>query len=216
MGGYAELLNINGYVLVLLEYCLWFYLVYLGRRFYNERTANLLLIGGVIVSSVLSYFIYYPASVSSARAAWPFERWGLVWGVLLFTYFVNSKELVKPTRSKIALLLTACLILGIAYLKYKTVYFWGEYLLKIVLGFAIITQLFTLSSKRSFGNKASFFLGGISYEVYLSHGFIMHVLDKNLPNLPSGVFILATVMITILYSAIIHSIGKPIVKKIRA
>lgn len=209
-------MNINGYVLVLLEYCLWFYLVYLGRRFYNERIANALLIGGVIVSSLLSYFLFYPNSDSSARAAWPFERWGLVWGVLLFAYFLKCKDVAKPTKSKLVLLGTLCLVLGVAYLKYKGVFFWGEYLLKIVLGITIITFLFTLSSKRTFGNKASFFLGGISYEIYLSHGFVMHVLDDVFPEMQSGAFVLSTVVLTIVYSTIIHSIGKPIVKMIRA
>lgn len=108
------------------------------------------------------------------------------------------------------------MVLGVAYLKYKGVFFWGEYLLKIVLGVTIITFLFILSSKRTFGNKACFFLGGISYEVYLSHGLVMRVLDNVAPNLSSGAFILTTVILTVVYSTIIHSIDKPIVRMIRA
>lgn len=202
-------------MLVLLEYCLWFWLASLGRRWYGAKTANLLLIGGVVVSSLASYFTYYPSTESSARAAWPFERWGLVWGVLLFWLFPKVKQMVSPTMVKTIVACVLCLVLGVAYLKFKTEFFWGEYLLKIVLGVVIITFLFILSSKRTFGNKAAFFLGGISYEVYLSHGFIMRVLDDVCPSLVSGVYILLTVMLTIVFSTVIHYAGKPIVRMIR-
>lgn len=63
------------------------------------------------------------------------------------------------------------LVLGVAYLYFKTVFFWGEYLLKVVLGVVLITLLFILSSKRTLGNRVADYLGDISYEVYLSHGF---------------------------------------------
>jgi len=202
-------------VVVLLEYCLWFWIISLGRKFYNENTAIVLLVSGVVVSSVLSYFMTYPTSETSARAAWPFERWGLVWGVLLYAFFAKAKQFVLPDKAKVATLAFLCCALGVAYLKSKMEFFWGEYLLKIVLGLAIIVFLFTISSKRAFGNKVAFFLGGISYEVYLSHGFVMHVLDDCCPTMPSGAFILTTVALTIAFSTAIHYIGKPIVKAIR-
>lgn len=104
------------------------------------------------------------------------------------------------------------LVFGIAYLSFKPVFFYGEYLLKIVLGLIIIIFLFTLSSQRKFGNRTINFLGEISYEVYLSHGFIMLLLKTFIPQLSSGLFVLMTVILTIGFSTIVHYIDKPIVK----
>lgn len=53
--GYENLFHINNYVVVLLGYCLWFWLVCQGRRWYGRRTANTLLVGGVIASSLGSF-----------------------------------------------------------------------------------------------------------------------------------------------------------------
>ena len=107
------------------------------------------------------------------------------------------------------------IVFGIAYLRFKPVFFYGEYLLKIVLGLVIIILLFTLSSQRTFGNRAINFLGEISYEVYLSHGFMMLLLKTFIPNISSGLFVLLTVILTIIFSSVIHYIDKPIVKLCR-
>lgn len=214
-GGVKMLLSINPYVLVLLQYCLWFYLVWLGRKFYDKCVADALLVVGVIVSSMVNYFMAYPDATSSSTAAWPFERWGLVWGILLFAYFNPIKGFIGFKWNKAVLFGLLSILLGGCYIKFKTEFFWGEYVLKIILGLVIILFLFILSSKRSLGNKAAFFLSEISYEVYLSHGFIMLVLDNACPNVSSGVYILLTVTLTIAFSTVIHYMGKPIVKAIR-
>ena len=133
---YASLFHINNYVVVLLGYCFWFWLVYQGRRWYGHRIANTLLVGGVIISSLGSYFF-----MEKDANYWCYERWGLVWGVLLYD---------------------------------------------------------------------------ISYEVYLSHGFVMGVIEWFHPELSSGVFILSTVIITICFSAAVHTVGKVLVKWCRA
>lgn len=205
---FLTLVHINGYVLVLLQYCLWFYLVTLGRYFYGERTAQLMLIIGVAVSSLVMYFCFDAND-------WCYERWGLVWGVLLFLYMPKVKRLVKPNVQKIVAFGLLGFMLGAAYLKFKPVFFYGEYLLKIVLGMTIILLLFTLSSQRKFGNKAINFLGDISYEVYLSHHVVMTVLSSLFPLLPSGCFILITVLGTIMLSAILHHVGSFLVKRCR-
>ena len=108
------------------------------------------------------------------------------------------------------------LFAGLAYLKYKPVFFYGEYLLKIMLGILILTFFFLASSNKKLGNKIITFLGGISFEVYLSHGFMMKVLGNH-SNLPSGMFILTTIAMTILFSWIVHSwVSRPIVSRLRA
>ena len=208
---YASLFHINNYVVVLLGYCFWFWLVYQGRRWYGHRIANTLLVGGVIISSLGSYFF-----MEKDANYWCYERWGLVWGVLLYLFLPEIKKRVCPSKNRILLFGVLSLVLGVAYLYFKTVFFWGEYLLKVVLGVVLITLLFILSSKRTLGNRVADYLGDISYEVYLSHGFVMGVIEWFHPELSSGVFILSTVIITICFSAAVHTVGKVLVKWCRA
>ena len=167
-----------------------------------------MLIIGVAVSSLVMYFCFDAND-------WCYERWGLVWGVLLFLYMPKVKRLVKPNVQKIVAFGLLGFMLGAAYLKFKPVFFYGEYLLKIVLGMTIILLLFTFSSQLKFGNKAINFLGDISYEVYLSHHVVMTVLSSLFPLLPSGCFILITVLGTIMLSAILHHVGSFLVKRCR-
>lgn len=208
-GEYGNFFYINNYIIVLLEYCLWFYLVYIGRNLYSGKVANILLVVGVAISSFVMYFLF-------DGNEWCYERWGLIWGLLLYLNFSLIKRFVKSNWSKIFIFGLISLILGIAYLKFKTFFFYGEYLLKILLGLVVILFVYILSSQRILGNKAILFLGRISYEVYLSHGLVMIVLKNVMPELSSGIFIVLTVLITILFSAMIHYIGKPIVRYCRA
>lgn len=210
-GGGGNLLFINNYVVVLLGYCLWFWLVRQRRRWYGHRIANTLLVGGVIISSLVSYFF-----AEKDAGFWCYERWGLVWGVLLYLFLPEVKKRVSPSKSRILLFGVLSFVLGVAYLHFKTVFFWGEYLLKVVLGLTLIALLFILSSKRTLGNRVADYLGNISYEVYLSHGFVMGVIGRLYPRLPSGVFILSTVIVTICFSAAVHAVGKPLVRWCRA
>ena len=128
---------------------------------------------------------------------------------------LSEQGAVKPKTCKILFWGVLSIVFGIAYLRFKPVFFYGEYLLKIVLGLVIIILLFTLSSQRTFGNRAINILGEISYEVYLSHGFMMLLLKTFISNISSGLFVLLTVILTIIFSSVIHYIDKPIVKLCR-
>ena len=213
------LYSINSYVVVLLQWCVWFYIVEWCRiKWFTTRKilTDWLLISGVIVSSLYLYF-FVDAEVS-ADAGWCFERMGLVWGVLLYRYFDKVIVWMEKSRvTKVVVLTIIGGILGVSYLKFKIVYFWGAYLLKIVLGFALLLLLFTATSNRRFGDVISNWLGGISYEVYLSHGMVLGLMAVLLPTgINSGVFILSAVIVTLILSTGVHAIGKPIVKKLRA
>lgn len=215
---YSILWYLNTYVAVLLQWCVLFYIIEICKQKFfstNDRLADSLLIVGVIISSLYNYF-FVEAEVS-AEAGWCFERMGLVWGVFLYRYYDNFVTWMDKNRmAKVIVLGLLGGILGVAYLKYKIVYFWGAYLLKIILGLVLILFLFTATSNRKFGDKASLLLGNISYEVYLSHHIMMAALICWLPmGVNSGVFILLTVLSTLVVSTILHSIGKPIVNKLR-
>lgn len=155
------LYEINNYVLVLLQYCFWFYIVQICKKKWfpnNICLSDGLLIGGVMISSLLLYFCV-DAEVS-AQAGWNFERMGLIWGILLYRFFDKVVVCMNSHRwLNVTILTILGGVLGIAYLKYKIVFWGGEYLLKVILGLVLILLLFTWSSNRKFGNKVSLWLG---------------------------------------------------------
>ena len=110
-------------------------------------------------------------------------------------------------KKLLSLFLCACLlagILGVGYLMGKGIPFWGDYVLKIVLGAAILGFMLTLNGKISIGNRVSRGLGIISYEVYLLHDAAFSLLEHLLPGVSSGVFILTSLLITMILSLIVH------------
>jgi len=77
---------INSYVVVLLQWCVWFYIVEFCRiKWFAERKmlTDWILMSGVVISSLTLYF-YVDAG------AWCFERMGLVWGVLLYRFTTKA------------------------------------------------------------------------------------------------------------------------------
>jgi len=108
-------------------------------------------------------------------------------------------------------------VLGVGYLKFKMIYFWGAYLLKIVLGGVLLLLLFTATSNRKFGDTFSNWLGSISYEAYLSHGMVLSLMSFLLPlDFNSGAYILISAIVTLSLSAGVHAIDKTLVKRLRS
>lgn len=215
---FSILYSINSYVVVLLQWCIWYYVVEMCRiKWFTERRmlADWILMLGVIISSLVLYF-FMDAEVS-AEAGWCFERMGLVWGILLYRYYDKVVAWMQAFRvTKVIVLTIIGGILGVSYLKFKIVYFWGAYLLKIVLGFTLLFLLFSATSNRKFGDTISNWLGSISYEVYLSHGMVLGFMSLMLPvGVNSGVFIFLAVIMILLLSTGIHAVDKPFVKWLR-
>ncbi|MBD5266812.1 MAG: acyltransferase [Bacteroides sp.] len=204
------LVYLDRYVAVLLSYCLWFWcLEMLGNHFgWTRGTIDIINISGVIISSLVLYFFI-------SGSGWCFERIGFIWGLLLFRYFPSFLNwLKKNEKPKRIIFLLASLALGIAYLKYKSTYFFGEYLLKIMLGFVILVGMSLWSYRMNFSKKILLFLGGISYEIYLLHVFVLEMLAKHLP-MPSGLLITTAIALTVILAYIINLIAKPLVEKAR-
>lgn len=214
----SKLIHINNYVVVLLGYCVWFYLVMKCKEWLKIRklwVTDLLLIAGVAFSSLYSYYSAGSSGVS-ADMGWCYERWGLVWGLLMHRFFLLIKDWTVSYRiGKFVLFSVLALVCGVCYLKFKDVYFYGEYLLKIILGVVIIVWMLLLTVKRKFGNRLSLYLGDISYEVYLSHGMVMSILVLLCPHLSSGMFIFTTYLITLLFSIGVHAVSSRLVKRWR-
>lgn len=217
-GAYAfrSLWYINDYVLVLLQYCVWFYIVMqLKKKFaISNRIADMMLIIGVVVSSLISFF--FTDRGASGLLGWRCERFGLIYGLLFFRFSRSIKEwLMRNRLPKIILFIILSVLIGLIYLQFKNVIFWGEYILKIILGAIIIFCVLLLSVKRQFGNKFSFWLGRISYEVYLLHTIIMSAIIKIMPDLSSGVFIMATYVLTLVFATGINWCSGAIVMRLR-
>ncbi len=209
---------INSYVLILLEYCLWFYCIKLIARIFkitNKWIVDGLLILGVVASSL---YLYLPSDGGDNEPlGWCYERYGLIWGIILYRFMPQIKTwLTQNRRSKLILFLVLTMMLGLAYLKYKTVYFYGEYLLKIVLGFAIIVFLLLVTIGREYKNRIVIYIGSISYEIYLLHVIVIGNLMELAPNLSSGKFIIITYAVTVIMAALVHWLSKRLVGCLRS
>lgn len=204
--------NIPGFVVVLLQYCLLFFIVMFlhWKLKLKSSICYALLILGVTVSSLCLYFMSH--SEISAQMGWCYERIGLIWGLLLFLFLPYVANFISKRRvAKMALLGMSSLLLGVAYIMNKTVFFYGEYLLKIILGLSIILFLFAVTQKRNYGNAAITHLGNISYEIYLSHGLVMRIVGLYFQNLSSAAFLWLSITLILIFSTVIHLLSSKLV-----
>ena len=212
-----SLIDIPGFVCVLLQYCaLFFVVMHCQQRFkITPSICHAIMIAAVVGSSLFLY-LSSPDAKNSSEMGWCYERMGLVWGLLLFlsiakiVEFMNSRWFLKTLA-----LGFLSVTLGVAYLMTKSVWFYGEYLLKIVLGFVIVSFVLFLSRKRSFGNAVVNHLGAISYEIYLSHELVMRVILYLFPTVSSGVFLVLTMTFTIAFSTAVHKVSSKLVSRVR-
>ena len=190
---------IGGWVRWLLVCYLIFWLCY---RFLPETYRDWAVCGLVAAFSLAVYLS------KQSGTTWCPEVLGFVWGILLgrwknrFTDWTDKGWLAKNAG--------LCLlsgVLGVGYLMGKGIPFWGDYVLKIVLGMAILGLILGLNTKISIGNRVSRLLGAISYEVFLLHDVSFFMLEKVFPGLNSGVFILMSLLVTAALSLAVQRIS---------
>ncbi|MGN0182421.1 MAG: acyltransferase family protein [Candidatus Ornithomonoglobus sp.] len=201
----SSVIRINGWVEWLL---VCYFMFWIGHFFIkNYKIGSIVLCCLVSAFSIILYWMKTKGIVTSTT--WCTEVYGFIWGTLLMSfgnkikYFFQRKWLIN-----VATFCFIALMFGILYLKYKPIVFVGDYLLKIVLGIAIISLILVFNSKISIGNKVSWFLGEISFEVYLIHGHVFHLISRACSNMTSGVFILLSMAITVFIATIIHYLCK--------
>lgn len=207
-----SLLHINAWVKMLLLLYVLFYLVY--KVFAHEKYS---LVRDVVLCVLVMTVSIAGKCVSNRIAGvWPTECLGFLYGILLARYMDQIKRLLHRTKSQhiIALLILSG-VLGVVYLKFKYIYVWGDYLLKIVLGMAILCTIFVVTGQLKIGNKASLFLGTISYEVYLIHEKVFALVDRLSVSMESGTFILLSLVLTFFISSGVYYASKPLILKIR-
>lgn len=140
---------------------------------------------------------------------WPTESWGFIWGILLARYMPQVQNWMADRwfgKTVMACLLS--LVLGVLYLKYKPVVFFGDYCTKILLGAAMTLLVLLLSARFRIGNPVSRFLGTISYEIYLIHGVIIRISGYFGWKLQSGIYIWTIILLSVLSAGVVSRISR--------
>ena len=140
--------------------------------------------------------------------------YGFIWGLCLVDCKDKLFQLMqKKWAWKVLGLGCLSLICGLCYLKFKPIVFWGDYLLKIMLGLILLVLLLAVNTRLSFPNKINLFLGSISFEVYLTHTMIFALLNELMPNMSSGVFIATSLCLTIIVASMVKKTSQFILDK---
>lgn len=211
---WMTIITIDTWVLWLLVCYVIFWCVYRFvpvRGGYKDALICILIIAFSCVMYVFNKFD------TSSLGNWSSEVYGFIWGIVLSNLkdrlvgWVNKKWLTK-----VVVFCILAGVLGILYLKFKPVVFFGDYILKIVLGLAIIVFMLVANTRIEIGNRISLFLGSISYEIYLLHHTVFALVAFFAPEAISGVFVVASIIITVILAIIVHKIGEPITKKLVA
>lgn len=201
--------GLGRWVQVLLCYYVFFWLVHrVGARWIpSEKRRDAVLCLCVVALSLGERLL-------GANRFWAVESLGFAYGIVA----ANKQETLarwfgKKWGWKSLALASAGVGLGLAYLKCKPVAFWGDYLLKIALGMALLALMFALIGKLRVGNAVSRFLGDISYEIYLLHGVAFGVLVCCRPRfeMNSGTFIWLALCLTVLGSVLVDKASRSLI-----
>ena len=213
--GLGTLIKLNSWVAVLLQFCLIFYVVQFFRRKNNKSllSAFYVTIGIVAISTFIMFL--FTSQLSPSIGGWCVERMGFIYGIFIFVFFNKIKIYFNPSITKILIFTILSVLLGVFYLQYKYVHLWGDFFLRIALCFVILTLVLIITSRLKLGNKTIFYLGSISYEIYLSHWFVLDALTIRFPNIRSGMFIISTVLLTIIISSVVHIASKQLISLCR-
>lgn len=206
-----SIINIKGWVLWLIG-C---YFIFWITQIVLKNTQRLKYIVCALLISASSLAIYFMKKEGIVTdTVWVTECYGFIWGLLLALLYTVFVDLVSEKYIKFAVLAAALsLILGVSYLKFKTVFFAGDYLLKIVLGVSITLLILVCNTRIKLGNRVSLFLGSISFEIYLIHGRAFGIIEKLLPDVGSGEFVWISLLGTIALAFLVHFISDWTVKK---
>ena len=206
------LVSMTGFVRQLLLFYFVFWVVFkLPIPGLDLKCREWLLCGCVAAISLLIY-----VTNGMGLFSWPVESLGFLYGVLLAQYADSfTKKLSSGWLLKCAVGCVLALILGVLYLQVKHEIFWGDYVVKILLGGSILTFVLGVNTKYALGNAVGRFLGGISYEVYLIHGLAFRWVHHACGQINSGLYILVSMIVAVLLSAAVQWASKWILRCMR-
>ena len=202
-------ISITGFVSQLLLFYLFFWLAF---KFLPDKLSlgkkGAVVCVAVTIFSLVVYFYndYLPFG-------WHVESFGFAYGILLALFKEKFKQLAnKGWLVKCAVACVISLALGIAYLKFKVIVFLGDYIVKALLGLAILLFMLLLNTRVSIGNPVIRFIGKISYEVYLIHDVVFIALAAISPNMNSGLFVLSSIVLAVLLSVAVNKLSGAVLK----
>lgn len=204
-----QLIEINIWVRWILFCYLAFWIGHAVTKNYN--VGNIITVVLIIAMSLGSYYLKYIGVITAT--IWPTEILGFIWGMLLCSYKDGFKEFsLNKWWGKVVIACVLAGVIGVAYLKFKSVIFVGEYLLKVILGIAILAFMLVLNTKIAIGNKVAWFIGSISFEVYLSHYYVFRALSESSINFSSGTLIVVGIICTLIVSFVVYYVANKVIK----
>ncbi len=215
-----DLWQVNNYIIILLEYCVAFYAVVLIKdRFFKTKGIGwaIAVLNCLVFASSIIIYVSRSRAEGNVELDWCYERWGLIWGSLLYYYRKSMLSFVKKGGKpwRLAALIGASAVLGVMYITNKEVWLYGEYLLKILLGAVIILTLFVGMYGRVYFNAILKFLGNASFEIYLCHVAVMDIVYELCGGVSSNLFVGLTFGVTILLASLIRAVDSKAVKLLR-
>lgn len=192
-----KLFLLTGFVRQLLLFYLVFWAVCRAERGIKAVYAAVILLIGAIYAMELAW-----------GGFWPVEAYGFLYGMVLARNYGRFRSMAaKYWNRGFAAALVCSLVLGVLYLKGKHVPFWGDYLLRILLGISVLLSVLLTGGRISPVNPVTAFLGEISYEVYLLHGLAFTLVEA-MGITGSWPFILCSIALTLILSVFVSRCGK--------
>lgn len=208
-----DFISLNKWVLQLIIFDFFYWIIFKLFKF-KDFYKILIVVSMVFIWAVIEYFYH-----DYIHLAWSTESFGFIYGLVLSYNFDKIRKILEHKR--IIIIITGIIlsmVFGLTYIKFKDIYFIGGFVLKVILGFCLTSVVITLNDFLKFNNKVNQFMGKISYETYLVHGtifiFFTNIFAKLNVNLASGLYILISLVSTILIAFLINVLSNYIVKKI--
>lgn len=198
-----DYLNIHGWVKTLLLMYIIFWIFHaIDRRIKLLIDVDYMISAVIIVLSLVTYFTDYKVFI-----LWTVESLGFIYGIVLSKYktTVHKDKVIK--NSTFVIITSIALVLGIAYVKYKSVYFIGDYCLKVVLGFVCIILLVLLTKRIRIGNSILSALAKVSYEFFLMQFVVFSITNSIFAGVNSGIYIWICIIATLFLSFLAHCIS---------
>ena len=198
------ILGINriSFITILILYYIMFWMV--NKVAKKRNTADIVICLIVFIYSILGGILNF-------SVGWPVETMGFIYGTLIYHFATKLKNLKKINHLAIAGIIS--IFLGVLYLKYKEIYMFGTWLLRTMLGLSLILLITIILNNFEIKSRILSYFGIISYEIYLTHEIIIHLMS-NLA-IPSTLWIILCIILTILMSTIVKFVDIKIIKYIK-
>lgn len=196
------------YLNVIILFYVAFYLIY---KFIPKYQNSILILTILIYSLLIQY---YCEASSEREYFWRFWGWGsqsigfiygVIWGIKyeFLNKYVNKYKKVLEIVSVIVLGIS-----GFSYLMVRDVNLisWRAYILRIIISFAMLVIIVSLTDRVRFKSAVLEYVGGISYYIFICHGFVISILEQKLPKnfIPnSNLYIIMVFVITLGMSALL-------------